>query len=67
MKEEIKDLWDSIDNLCDIFMYNAREIERDFTYLTKKRNSKPLSETNTLIGKNIFIEKGAKISCFMIY
>jgi len=58
--------FDSIEKLCDIFMYNAREIESDFTYLTKKRNSKPLSETNTLIGKNIFIEKGAKISCSIL-
>ena len=64
---------DSIENLCDIFMYNAREIESDFTYLTKKRNSKSskedieilnqIKESNVKIGNNpIHIEEGAKVN-----
>ena len=34
--------------------------------LTKRRKSKSLNETNTLVGDNIFVEKGAKVSCSIL-
>ena len=35
-------------------------------YLLKQENHKRLANTNTVIGKHIFIEKGAKISCSIL-
>ena len=58
--------FEAIDSLYDIFANNAREIERDFLLLTSRRKSQSLEETNTLIGTQIFIEKGAKISCSIL-
>ncbi len=55
-----------INNLSDIFSNNASEIENDFMFLTKKRRSTAINENNTLIGSNIFIEKGAKVSCSIL-
>ena len=59
-------LVDSIENIWDIFSDNGREIEADFKLLTKARKSQKISDTNTVIGKHIFIEKGAKISCSIL-
>lgn len=59
-------LVNSIENLWDIFSDNGREIEADFKLLTKARKSQKISDTNTLIGKHIFVEKGAKISCSIL-
>ena len=59
-------LVDSIENIWDIFSDNGREIEADFKLLTKARKSQKISDTNTLIGKHIFVEKGAKISCSIL-
>ena len=56
----------SIENIWDIFSDNGREIEADFKLLTKARKSQKVSDTNTVIGKHIFIEKGAKISCSIL-
>ena len=56
----------TIENLFDLFLYNSREIKKDFITLTKHKISKELDSTNTLIGKNIFIEEGANISCSII-
>jgi UDP-N-acetylglucosamine diphosphorylase/glucosamine-1-phosphate N-acetyltransferase len=56
----------SIENIWDIFSDNGREIEADFKLLTKARKSQKISNTNTVIGKHIFIEKGAKISCSIL-
>ena len=52
-----------LNNLWDIFSDNAREIKKDFKLLTANRKSQLLNETNKLVGKDIFIEKGAKVSC----
>ena len=57
---------DSLENLCDIFTDNDREIKRDFSLLIKGRVSQSLSENNTVLGKDIFIEKGAKVSCSIL-
>jgi len=57
---------DTLENVWDIFSDNDREIKRDFALLTKKRKSQPLEESNTLLGTDIFIEKGAKVSCSIL-
>ena len=57
---------DSLENLCDIFTDNDREIKRDFSLLIKGRVSQSLSKNNTVLGKDIFIEKGAKVSCSIL-
>ena len=59
-------LVNSIENIWDIFSDNGREIEADFKLLTKARISQKISDTNTVIGKHIFVEKGAKISCSIL-
>jgi len=58
--------FDTIENVWDIFSDNEREIESDFAFLTKRRKSKTLNKTNTLVGDKIFIEKGAKVSCSIL-
>jgi hypothetical protein len=57
---------DTLENIWDIFSDNDREIKRDFALLTKKRNSQDLEESNTLLGTEIFIEKGAKVTCSIL-
>jgi len=44
-----------------IFQYNDWAIREDFKLLRKERNSEPISDTNTVIGDQIFIEKGAVV------
>ena len=56
-------IFNSIDNLCDIFVLNGAEIENDFSILTRGRKSIALDVSNKFIGSNVFIEKGAKVSC----
>ncbi len=51
-----------LQQLPDIFSLNEKALTDDFLLVTKGRNSQPLDKSNQLIGKNIFIEKGAKIS-----
>ena len=58
--------FNTLENVWDIFSDNDREIESDFALLTKRRKSKALNETNTLVGDRIFIEKGAKVSCSIL-
>lgn len=50
-----------LENIWNIFSDNAQNIEEDFEIITRNRTSQKLSETNTLIGDNIFVEEGAKI------
>jgi UDP-N-acetylglucosamine diphosphorylase/glucosamine-1-phosphate N-acetyltransferase len=58
--------FNTVENVWDIFLDNDREIESDFALLSKRRKSKALNETNTLVGDRIFIEKGAKVSCSIL-
>ena len=44
-----------------IFQNNDQAIRDDYDLLTTKRKSQKISSTNKIIGKNIFIEKGAKV------
>lgn len=44
-----------------IFQNNDFAIREDYELITRKRKSKKISSTNKLIGKDIFIEEGAKV------
>lgn len=50
----------------DIFKLNDQELRSDFTLLTKNRTSLPISNDNKIIGNDIFLEEGAKVSCAII-
>ena len=56
----------TVENICDIFIYNDIEIKNDFKILTKNRKSAIVDSNNTIIGDNIFIENGANISCSIL-
>ena len=45
-----------------IFQNNNLAIKEDFELITKKRRSKKISSTNKVIGKDIFLEEGAKVN-----
>ncbi|MET3113643.1 UDP-N-acetylglucosamine diphosphorylase/glucosamine-1-phosphate N-acetyltransferase [Pedobacter sp. CG_S7] len=47
----------------DIFRLNDIELRKDYLLLTHGRQSAALSNTNTLLGENIFIEEGAQVEC----
>jgi len=55
-----------LNNLWDIFMLNEAAIKEDFKLITAGRTSEPLSNTNKLIGNDIFIEKGAVVECAVL-
>ncbi len=55
-----------IERLWDIFSKNGEALEQDFARLCKGKKSSKASSTNTLIGKDIFIEEGAKMECAII-
>lgn len=50
----------------DIFSQNGKEIASDFKLLTHNRKSTPIDSTNTVIGDNVFVEEGAKITCAIL-
>lgn len=51
-----------INNTWDIFSKNERALQEDFDFLTKGRESQPISNTNSLIcPERIFLEEGAKV------
>ena len=52
-----------IDYPEQIFGFNDVELQKDFVLLTKGRTSGKLSDTNTILGDNIFIEEGAVAEC----
>jgi UDP-N-acetylglucosamine diphosphorylase/glucosamine-1-phosphate N-acetyltransferase len=55
-----------ISNNWDIFNRNARALEEDFRMITAGRKSKPISGTNQVIGKDIFLEEGARVECAIL-
>lgn len=55
-----------IERLWDIFSKNGEALEQDFVRFCKVKKSAFASSTNTLIGKNIFIEEGARMECAII-
>jgi UDP-N-acetylglucosamine diphosphorylase/glucosamine-1-phosphate N-acetyltransferase len=66
--EEVESAADyiKINDSWDIFAKNDRALREDFELITKGRKSAALSNTNTLIGDDIFVEEGAKIECATI-
>ncbi|MBA3899911.1 MAG: GlmU family protein, partial [Bacteroidetes bacterium] len=57
----------SIDNLWDIFTKNGEALTLDYNFLTKGKNSQPVSATNQVLGAHqIFLEEGAIVECSMI-
>lgn len=55
-----------LDHLWDIFAKNGEALTQDFELLTTGRKSQTISETNKVIGGDIFIEEGAKIECAIL-
>jgi len=47
----------------NIFSYNHVELVKDFELLTKGKTSAKLSNTNILLGDDIFVEEGATAEC----
>jgi UDP-N-acetylglucosamine diphosphorylase/glucosamine-1-phosphate N-acetyltransferase len=47
----------------NIFSYNHVELVKDFELLTKGKTSAKLSNTNVLLGDDIFVEEGATAEC----
>lgn len=58
----------AINQVWDIFSKNGEAIKRDFEILTKGKTSKPISETNTIIGdkSQVFIEEGAIVEASVL-
>jgi UDP-N-acetylglucosamine diphosphorylase/glucosamine-1-phosphate N-acetyltransferase len=46
-----------------VFSYNDSEIRKDFQLITNGRQSAVLSNTNTVLGEDIFIEEGVEAEC----
>lgn len=55
-----------IRNLWDIFSLNGQNLEADYKLITKGRKSEIPSKTVSILGNNIFIEKGAKLECCIL-
>lgn len=55
-----------LSQLWDIFSMNDWAIRDDFERVTNGRSSHSLNATNTLIGNQIFIEEGAKVTCSIL-
>lgn len=46
-----------------VFRYNDVELRKDFSLITKGRESAAMSSTNTIIGPDFFAEEGTKAEC----
>ena len=55
-----------LNSLVEVFNKNEEQLINDFKLITKNRKSALIDDSNTIIGKNIFIEKGAKVSCSVL-
>ncbi|MEN9448647.1 MAG: hypothetical protein RJA25_1937 [Bacteroidota bacterium] len=55
-----------INHPWDIFTYNGQEIRNDIQLLQLKPNPEKLSSTNTLLGKDIYIEEGVQCECSVL-
>jgi UDP-N-acetylglucosamine diphosphorylase/glucosamine-1-phosphate N-acetyltransferase len=53
-------------NTWDLFKYNAQAIREDYDFLTRGRKSQLLSRTNTVLGKEVFVEEGAVVECAIL-
>jgi UDP-N-acetylglucosamine diphosphorylase/glucosamine-1-phosphate N-acetyltransferase len=52
-----------IEYLEHIFLFNGEEIKKDFALITHGRSSASLSNTNTILGDQIFVEDGVEAEC----
>ena len=50
-----------INNLWDLTRYNDKAIAADYELLTRGRTSQPISDTNRVLGTQIFLEEGVKM------
>ncbi len=57
---------DFLDNTWDIFSKNDAQIRIDYQYITRGKKSQPISDTNTIMGNDIFIEEGAKVEAAIL-
>lgn len=58
----IKDKIMALQYPWEIFQWTGEAIRDDFDLITRKRESQPVSKTNTVIkASNVFVEKGAKV------
>lgn len=69
--EEIKEIntdndFLKISNTWNIFERNGRALEDDFRMITANRKSMPISSTNKVLGKDIFLEEGARVECAIL-
>ncbi len=55
-----------IRNMWDIFSKNDKALIADFNLLTKGRKSQKPDSTNQVLGTDVFIEEGAKVSCSVL-
>lgn len=55
-----------LENLWNIFRLNGEAIREDYEFITCGRKSAPLSPSNTLLGKEIFLEEGAVVECAIL-
>lgn len=55
-----------IENTWDFFQKNDEALRQDFDLITAGRESAQVSDTNTLIGDQIFIEEGVKMECAVL-
>ncbi|MCC7331974.1 MAG: GlmU family protein [Flavobacteriales bacterium] len=55
-----------IKHITDIFSKNEFAIKADYEYLTKGKISQKISDTNTVIGNDLFVEEGAKIEACVL-
>ena len=53
-------------SVTDLFSKNDIAIQHDFDLITEGRTSAEISDTNTLIGNNIFIEEGAVVEASVL-
>jgi UDP-N-acetylglucosamine diphosphorylase/glucosamine-1-phosphate N-acetyltransferase len=55
-----------INNTWDIFGNNKKAIVDDYELITNKRRSAKISQTNQVLGNNLFVEEGVSIECSSI-
>ncbi|MCT4580673.1 MAG: GlmU family protein [Flavobacteriales bacterium] len=55
-----------IDKPWDIFTHNHTEIVNDFEIIKETKEAGSIDDSNRVIGNQLFVEKGAKVSCATI-
>lgn len=57
---------DYINNPWDLFTHNHNEIVKDFEIVKTIKEETSIDATNTVLGNQLFVEKGAQVSCATI-